>query len=54
VLPQLAVGRSGAADDLVVRPLAPRLHRRLGLVLRRDKQIDRGLREVLRAITALR
>ncbi len=54
VLPRLAVGRGAAQDGIMVRPLAPRLHRRLGLVLRRDKQLDRGLREVVRAISALR
>jgi DNA-binding transcriptional LysR family regulator len=53
VLPQLAVGRNGAADGLHVRPLTPRLRRKLGLVLRRDKQPDRGLREVVKALSSL-
>jgi DNA-binding transcriptional LysR family regulator len=53
VLPQLAVGRSGAADGLHVRPLVPRLRRKLGVVLHRDKQPDRGLREVVKALSVL-
>ncbi|MCC7274682.1 MAG: LysR family transcriptional regulator [Alphaproteobacteria bacterium] len=52
VLPRMAV--EAAAGRLVVRPLAPRLHRRLGLVLRRDKPLDRGLREVVKALTELK
>ncbi|HXW26804.1 MAG TPA: LysR family transcriptional regulator [Xanthobacteraceae bacterium] len=51
VLPQLALaGR--AADKLVSRPLSPRLYRTLGLVLRRDKQLDRGLRAFIKAVAA--
>jgi DNA-binding transcriptional LysR family regulator len=52
VLPQLSVAeRSG--EKLVARPLSPRLHRKLALVLRRDKQLDRGLRAFLKTLTAL-
>jgi len=51
VLPRLAVTGRGASDRLVVRPLAPRLHRTLGVVLRRDKPRHRGLREVVQALT---
>jgi DNA-binding transcriptional LysR family regulator len=52
VLPRLAVTGSGARDDLQVRPLSPRLHRRLGIVLRRDKPLDRDLRELVKALEA--
>lgn len=52
VLPQLALAeRSG--DKLIVRPLSPRLHRKLALVLRRDKQLDRGLRAFIKTLAAL-
>jgi DNA-binding transcriptional LysR family regulator len=51
VLPQLALaGRAG--DRLIARALTPRLHRRLALVLRRDKQLDRGLRAFVKALAA--
>ncbi|HZS84729.1 MAG TPA: LysR family transcriptional regulator [Stellaceae bacterium] len=53
VLPRLAVTGAGARQDIVLRSLSPRLHRRLGLVLRRDKRLDRGLREVIRALERL-
>jgi DNA-binding transcriptional LysR family regulator len=51
VLPQLAVNQTRSADGLQVRPLVPRLRRKLGVVLRRDKQLDRGLREVVKALS---
>lgn len=50
ILPRLAVGGTGARPDLVARPLAPPLYRQLGLVLRRDKVLDAGLRAVIGAI----
>ncbi|HMG49587.1 MAG TPA: LysR family transcriptional regulator [Inquilinus sp.] len=48
VLPGMAV----PADEtrLVAHPLSPRLHRQLGLVLRRDKPLTRGLRETIAAL----
>ncbi len=44
-----------AADDegLVVKSLSPRLYRRIGLVLRRDKVPDAALRPVIRALEEL-
>jgi DNA-binding transcriptional LysR family regulator len=54
VLPRLAVARDGAHEDLQVRSLVPRLRRRLGLVMRRDKQLDRGLRALVKAMLAVR
>ncbi|MGK9233735.1 LysR family transcriptional regulator [Inquilinus limosus] len=47
VLPSMAVEQ---AAGLVTHPLSPRLYRRLGLVLRRDKPLSRGLRETVAAL----
>lgn len=47
VLPSMAVEQ---AVGLVTHPLSPRLYRRLGLVLRRDKPLSRGLRETVAAL----
>ena len=52
VLPQLALAERGG-EKLIARPLSPRLHRKLALVLRRDKQLDRGLRAFVKTLTAL-
>jgi hypothetical protein len=38
----------------VVRSLKPKLYRRLGLVLRRDKPLTKGLRELIRSIMTLK
>ena len=38
----------------MVRSLKPRLFRKLALVLRKDKPLARGLREVVRGIEGLR
>jgi DNA-binding transcriptional LysR family regulator len=53
ILPAIALSGGGAREHIVVRSLTPRLHRSLGLVLRRDKQLDTGLREVVGALEAL-
>lgn len=52
LLPRLAVGEE-RRDALSVRSLSPRLYRRIGLVLRRDKVPDRALREVVSAMRGL-
>jgi len=52
VLPRLAL-RDNRADGLLVRSLAPALHRRLGVVVRRDKRPDASLRAVLRQLEGL-
>lgn len=52
VLPRMAL-RGADARQFVVRPLKPRLYRKLALVLRRDKPLTKGLREVIKAIEAL-
>ncbi|HEV3247322.1 MAG TPA: LysR family transcriptional regulator [Beijerinckiaceae bacterium] len=53
VLPRMAVSNENKRNRLIVRSLAPRLSRKLALVLRRDKRLDRGLREVVNALTGL-
>jgi hypothetical protein len=42
-----------AARDLIARSLSPKLHRRLAVVVRRDKRLDRGLRKTLSALKAI-
>jgi hypothetical protein len=49
----MAVSNERKRKGLVVRSLTPRLSRKLALVLRRDKRLDRGLREVVSALTRL-
>lgn len=51
ILPAMAL-RSGRGQ-LVVRPLSPRLHRTLAVVIRRDKRLHAGLGDLLRALNAL-
>ena len=53
VLPGMAVPPAAVAGRLIVCPLSPRLHRTLAVVLRRDKPLQRGLREVVTALGAL-
>ncbi|TWT11604.1 LysR family transcriptional regulator [Reyranella sp. CPCC 100927] len=49
VLPGMAI-RKAERLPIIARPLVPRLQRKLALVVRRDKVIGRGLREVMTAI----
>lgn len=51
VLPSMALPRSEDGGSIVARPLSPKLHRKLGLVLRGDKPLHRGLREMLALLT---
>jgi len=53
LLPRLAL-RNAASGPIAARSLSPALHRELGIVLRRDKTPDRGLREVIKAVSGLR
>ncbi|NVO13579.1 MAG: LysR family transcriptional regulator [Rhodoplanes sp.] len=53
VLPRLAVDNAEARRRIAIRPLAPRLVRSLAVVLRRDKRLERGLRAVVDALSAL-
>lgn len=50
VLPRMAVARDIGEGRLVVRSLVPHLQRRLAIVVRRDKPMTRGLREVVAAL----
>jgi hypothetical protein len=53
VLPGMAVRNDTHRKGLVVRSLTPRLRRTLALVIRRDKPLHRGLKEVIHAMRAL-
>src|SRR5690606_35875526 len=53
VLPRMSTARPEDRARLLVRSLTPRLARTLALVLRRDKPLGRGLREVVRALGTL-
>jgi DNA-binding transcriptional LysR family regulator len=53
VLPRVAITKIDTRPPITARPLSPRLKRKLGLVVRRDKVITRGLREMIRALTTL-
>ncbi|WP_428249230.1 LysR family transcriptional regulator [Ferrovibrio sp.] len=54
VLPRMALPQTAQPDDaLSWRSLAPKLTRKLALVLRRDKPLQRGLRETLAAFRRL-
>ncbi|MCC8958212.1 LysR family transcriptional regulator [Bradyrhizobium sp. Pear77] len=53
ILPGMAVPARTKQRDLIVRSLSPKLYRRLAVVIRRDKRLDRGLRQTLSALKAL-
>jgi DNA-binding transcriptional LysR family regulator len=50
IVPGLSLPTAGARRRTIVRPLQPRLSRKLAIVMRRDKPLQRGLREVVSAI----
>lgn len=52
ILPEMAVPKE-KRSDLVIRPLSPRLHRQLAVVVRRDKRLNRGLKAALDALLAI-
>jgi DNA-binding transcriptional LysR family regulator len=52
IVPGMAIHRRNADAGLVVKPLSPKLSRKIGLVLRRDKRLHRGLRETVKALRA--
>jgi DNA-binding transcriptional LysR family regulator len=54
ILPRMALKRQRESRAFVVRSLKPRLERTLGLVIRRDKSLTKGLREMVRAVMALK
>ncbi|QRM53324.1 LysR family transcriptional regulator [Sinorhizobium sp. BG8] len=49
ILPSLALKRE-RAGYLATSPLKPRLVRQLGMVMRRDKHLTRGLREIMKSL----
>ena len=53
LLPGTAVRNSSERIPIASHPLAPRLHRKLALVMRRDKILTKGLREALKALQQL-
>ena len=50
VVPRMALPPTNARRQLVVRSLAPKLIRKLAIVMRRDKPLHRGLREAISAM----
>jgi DNA-binding transcriptional LysR family regulator len=52
ILPAMAV-REEKRMEFVVRPLTPRLHRTLGVVIRRDKSLTKGLKATYDALLQL-
>jgi DNA-binding transcriptional LysR family regulator len=50
VVPRMAVDGPYKATNLLVQSLSPRLSRKIGLVMRRDKPLHRGLRETVAAL----
>jgi DNA-binding transcriptional LysR family regulator len=50
ILPRMAVRYGKDQGSLVVRSLSPKLHRKLAIVIRRDKPLYRGLKELVRAL----
>jgi DNA-binding transcriptional LysR family regulator len=53
VLPAMAVANARSRAELVVSSLTPRLARRLAIVRRRDKRLDRGMEAVNGALMGL-
>jgi DNA-binding transcriptional LysR family regulator len=52
IVPGMALRGTGARRLIAVRPLHPRLCRKLAIVLRRDKPLQRGLREFIGVLKA--
>jgi DNA-binding transcriptional LysR family regulator len=53
VLPAMAVSNARKRGDLVISSLTPRLWRSLAIVLRRDRKLDQGAKEVIDALMTL-
>ncbi|TKT74890.1 LysR family transcriptional regulator [Aquamicrobium sp. LC103] len=53
ILPGMAVRGPRQGVSLTVRPLKPRLHRTLAIIVRKDKKLHRGLRETVEAFKGL-
>lgn len=52
IMPEMAV-RGEVRPEYAVRPLSPRLHRTLGVVIRRDKRLTKGLKAIYDALLGL-
>ena len=50
IVPRMAVDTPQRSPELRIQPLSPRLTRNLGVVMRRDKPLHRGLRETVAAL----
>lgn len=53
ILPAMSVRRERGRNGLAVRKLSPRLHRRLAVVVRRDKPLRAGLGDLFKALKSL-
>lgn len=53
ILPGLAL-QPGSMGSLVTSPVRPRLVRQLGMVVRRDKHLTKGLNEVMKCLRAVK
>ncbi|MFC4275519.1 LysR family transcriptional regulator [Achromobacter aloeverae] len=53
ILPRMAVRDQEARRDLTIRSLTPKLHRKLAVVIRRDKRLEAGLGHTLAALKAI-
>ena len=53
ILPGLAVRQERHRSDVTIRSLSPRLHRKLAVVIRRDKRLHTGLNDVFRTLKGL-
>jgi DNA-binding transcriptional LysR family regulator len=50
IVPRMAVRDPRSRPHLLIRSLSPKLYRTLAIVLRHDKPLHRGLREIVSAI----
>jgi DNA-binding transcriptional LysR family regulator len=53
IIPEMAVGKEGR-ENFVVRPLSPHLKRTMGVVIRKDKRLSKGLKATYDALLGLR
>jgi DNA-binding transcriptional LysR family regulator len=51
VIPEMVLEASPLKSELIVRPLTPKLHRTLGLIVHKDKVPDRAMRIFREAVT---
>jgi DNA-binding transcriptional LysR family regulator len=53
IVPEMAIGKD-SRESFIVRPLSPPLKRTLGLVIRKDKRLSKGLKAIYDALLGLR